>query len=366
MTRVAFVIEGMGGGGAQRVLALVSRYLVTEGIATTVVTFRPEEEDQLLLPNGVERVVLGKIERSSAPLSALTGNVRRILAIRRSLKKIDPDVVVGMVGTTNILTVLAAAGLKCRKIVSERNDPARQSLGNAWDFLRRWIYPRADIVTANSRHAIDTMKSFVDEKKLVFLQNPIAKCETESFAQRGSSVILAVGRLNEQKGYDILLDGFARLAHKFPGWRLVILGEGPLRNRLETQASMLGISDRVEWKGFCSDVCDYYKEADIYVMTSRFEGTPNALLEAMINELPVVVSNGIPAAVSLIQPDINGVFFRALDADDLAASLERLMLDRDLRIRLGEAASASLVPKSAEALNDWKHCILGVEVGGRS
>ena len=141
-----------------------------------------------------------------------------------------------------------------------------------------------------------------------------------------------------QKGIDVLLKAAARAFAKLPDWKLVIIGEGPLREELQALAQDLGIAARVEWLGYIDDPISYLKTAKFFVLTSRFEGSPNALLEAMACRLPAVVSDASPGPLELIGDDA-GLIVPAEDVDATAAAIVALATDENLRERLGEAAA---------------------------
>lgn len=354
MTDIAFVIEGMGGGGAQQVLARVAESLIENGKSVTLITFRPKSEDQVFVPTSVVRIVAGAVKRRSFPLAGVAANLTRISRLRKAIVASAAPVIVGMVGTTNILVILASLGLKRRVVISERNDPSRQSLGWIWDYLRKRLYPCADLVTANSDFAVVALKRFVPPERVLYLPNPVRRRSSREVAPKFGPTLLAVGRLHEQKGYDFLLEGFAQFAKRFPEWRLRILGDGSLRRILVDQAAFLGIADRVEWAGYCADPFPHYFGCDVFVMTSRFEGTPNALLEAMSCALPSVISDELPGAVALIRDGENGFIYRAGSVENLVSALCRLAGEELLRRRLGVEAARNEALDSRCAIAAWE------------
>ena len=150
--------------------------------------------------------------------------------------------------------------------------------------------------------------------------------------------VLAIGRLNEQKGFDLLLDAFCRSGLARAGWRLVILGEGPERPALQQQATTLGIADAVALPGFV-EVGQWLKRADIFVLSSRYEGFPNALLEAMQMQRACISFDCPSGPRDLIENDRDGLLVPPRDVAALSEALQCLAADPALRSRLGAEAS---------------------------
>jgi glycosyltransferase involved in cell wall biosynthesis len=285
-----------------------------------------------------------------------------LLALRGALKQAGAETVMSLIGVTNILTVLAGFGLGLRIVISERNDPARQSLGRAWDRLRRLLYRRADLVTANSQAAIAALAAYVPRQKLVYLPNPLPPQAAEA-SLSAACVVLNVGRLTAQKAQDVLIDAFAMVAPGHPQWRLELLGEGEAEAALRNQAEALGVSPRVRFEGLSKDPWGHYREAGIFVLASRFEGTPNALLEAMSCGLPVIVSDAPGGMRDLVEHDVTGLVVPADDVTALADALRLLMTDGERRRRLGEAARKYLSEAGLDrAMATWEH-VLGLAAG---
>jgi len=350
-----FVIEGLGGGGAQHVLTALANHWAKGGRRIAVITLSGPERDAFPLDTAVRRIVIGGAEMSANPLAALVANIRRLRALRRALRESGAPVAVGFVGSTNVLLVLAALGLRLRVVVAERNDPARQKLPGPWDRLRRLVYPLADAVTANSVGALDSLARFVPKAKLAVVPNPLRQAPSSSAAAKDRPTLLAVGRLHPQKGFDVLLEAFAKARVGREDWRLVVLGEGVQERSLKEQARRLGVDAAVEWKGFVADPFPWYRAADVFVLPSRFEGTSNALLEAMSCGLAVAASD---AAGENVVDERTGLVTPADDVPALAAALARLMDDPALRHRLGEAARAQVSAQSGEqAFAAWEKIV---------
>ncbi len=336
-SEVIFVIGDLKSGGAQRVLTTLANTWAGKNRRICVITLAGPEQDFFTLHPAVHRIVVGGTQVSSNPLTAVLSNLRRILNIRKAIKKAGAPVVVGFVGSTNILVILASIGLKKRVVISERNDPARQSLGRFWDWMRRLTYRFADVVTANTRGALDTLSSFVPKQKLALVPNMLMIPEKGGTSLPKRKSILAVGRLSHQKAYDVVLVAFAKIHLSFPEWRLEIIGEGELKESLEKQAKRLKIATSIIWHGRQNDPFSFYRATEIFVLASRYEGMPNAMLEAMACGMPVVVTNASPGPLEYVTHDKTGLVVPVEDSDALADALLELMHDPELRDRFGRA-----------------------------
>jgi glycosyltransferase involved in cell wall biosynthesis len=151
--------------------------------------------------------------------------------------------------------------------------------------------------------------------------------------------LLAVGRLEYQKGFDVLVNVFARVAPAFTEWELVIVGEGSLRSELQDRITALHLTDRVVLAGYTPDVGAWYRSAQLFVCSSRFEGFPNALVEAMAYGLPSISFDCKTGPREIIRDGIDGILVPAADEGALLAALGRAMSDAGLRERLGRRAA---------------------------
>ena len=208
------------------------------------------------------------------------------------------------------------------------------------------------------------MKSFVPKEKLAFLPNPLAAAPSSETIAFTAPTVITVGRLVEQKGIDVLLAAWEKVAAAMPGWRLALVGDGPLEGELKAQARKLGIADSIDWFGHVSDPYPLLRGAEFFVMTSRFEGTPNALLEAMACGLPAVVSDASPGPCELIGgggDDAAGLIVPVEDAEATADAIVSLARDETMRRRLGLAARERARPHDPDyAIDVWLK-LLGCE-----
>ena len=334
--KIAFVLGGLNYGGAERVASKMIRYWNDEARPLSVISRRGPEHDFFKIPENIERYNLGGEGASANKIVALFKNIPHILKLRKAIKQSEADVVISFLTKTNIQTILASIGLRVRIVISERNDTTRQHYPWPWPYLRKKVYRFADVVTANSQVAIDGMKSYVSKKKLHLVRNPLQF--PEYFAKPDcSTILLNVGRLVPQKAQYLLLEAFSKIEMSIiKDWKCVILGEGDERVNLRKQSSRLNIHDKLELAGLVENPSQYYTSAAIFVLTSEYEGTPNALLEAMAHGLPVVVSDSLPGAMEYVQDGKNGLIFEALNSDDLSEKLEYLINNPNLRKKMGD------------------------------
>ncbi len=171
-------------------------------------------------------------------------------------------------------------------------------------------------------------------------------------------LVLCVARLVPEKAPDVLLEAFALCAKEFPECRLVLVGEGVLEAALRAQAARLGIAEQIDWCGLVEDPRPHYDTAQVFVLPSRIEGMPNALLEAMGCGLPVIVSDGTPGPLEVVEGGVTGLVVPVNDAVALAAALRLMLSDAQLRRRLGMAARERVLEyELSRSLAKWESAL---------
>lgn len=339
------VIHSLSGGGAERVAIDMCEYWINMGCRVTLVTQSSPESDAYPVPEGVDRRALGLAGASGNAMGGALANARRIWALRRLIRKLRPQVVLGMMTTSSILAVAAARRLPCRVIATEHTHPPAQRLSARWQKLRRWAYPQAHSVVALTSGTAAWLEQHVPGATVTVIPNavrwPLESGDpvVEPPSRGGRRRLLAVGRLHRVKGFDVLLRAFAQLTGYFPDWDLVILGEGAEREALQQQLDELGLSERVSLPGRVGNVADWYQESDLYVLSSRTEGLSNTLLEAMAAGLPVVAFDCETGPREIIRNGIDGVLVAEVEDDEaLAAHLAEIMGKPELREALARRA----------------------------
>jgi GalNAc-alpha-(1->4)-GalNAc-alpha-(1->3)-diNAcBac-PP-undecaprenol alpha-1,4-N-acetyl-D-galactosaminyltransferase len=290
--RITLAISSMGSGGAERVMATLANRWAEQGHAVTLLTLSGAADDFYELNPAIARVGLSLMKPSRGPVQAFVANIRRIGAVGRAVKASAPDVVLSFMDTMNVLTVCATAGLDAPVLVSERIDPAASTPGRLWSVLRRVTYPRASVLVMQTASAARWVQEQGWTVRVEVIPNPIDPeflIPLDDHAR--NKVVVGVGRLTPQKRFDRLIDAFDRVARKHGEWSLVIAGEGPLRGELMDRISTCAARSRMRLCGRVGDVKSLLRGSRIFVLSSAFEGFPNALHEAMASGCAAIATD---------------------------------------------------------------------------
>ena len=321
---LALYLPSLRGGGAERVMVNLANGFSQRGIKVDLVLANAEGPYLDDVSSAVEIVDLFS-KRVSASLPGLT----------RYLKKNKPQAMLSTMGHANIIAILARklAGMeeKMRLVVREAitisydTRKTNKPLGRLIPQLTRFFYPWADEIIANSSGSAYDLATLtgLPVDSIHIIANPI---DIDAIRDYGKTfpnhpwfhsdeyqVILATGRLTEQKGFDVLIKAFLLVNKKKPDTRLIILGEGEKRQELNELVKSLGIADKVSLPGFMNNPYSYMNHSTLFVLSSRWEGLPNALLEALTLGTPIVATK-CPSGPSEILE--NGKYGKLVPVDD--------------------------------------------------
>lgn len=337
--KVLFLVPSLGMGGAERVTANMANYWAERGWRVAVASLAAKESDFYELHPAIERIELNVAGESKNKFAALHANWRRVRVVRRLLKTWKPQAAIGVMTTCNILLAYAGNGLPVRIVGSEHIHPPRYPVGRIWEALRHHAYGRLDAVAALTDDSARWLRAHTRVRRVDVIPNAIPwpfpanrpLLRPDDVLAGETRVLLAVGRLSFQKGFDLLVQAFSCIAPQHPEWALVILGEGEERRSLEEAVTAYNVADRVFLPGAVGNLGDWYLRADVFVMSSRFEGFGNTLAEAMAHGVPAVSFDCPTGPGAIIRHKIDGLLVPPEDIDALAMALNRMMGDEPMR-----------------------------------
>ena len=360
--KILFFVSSMNAGGAERVAATLANAWASRGDTVTLApTYTGKGNCFYPLDPAVKLAWVA--DRMSPMGRKAWPPLSKLQAIRSLVRDTQPDVIVSFLTNVNVMVLLAARSMGVPIVVCERTNPAfSTSAGKVLQFLRRKTYPWAAQVLMQSQDSVQVIKQMVPQlKRLSVIPNPLppeladlpcaeaagrsvaaAEDQTTASGAKGRKQLMAMGRLVSFKRFDALIQAFAALAADYPEWDLTIWGDGPLRAQLERQVQDAGLADRVALPGRTSQPWQELGKADAFALTSKVEGFPNVLLEAMALGCACITVDCPSGPRDMSQNGKDAVLVPLGDQQALEAGLARLMEDDGLRHTLGQRAAVSV------------------------
>lgn len=332
--KLSIFIGSLIGGGAERVACNLANYLSENGHDVNIIVMS-ETKETYPLNEKIEITPLLTLSESRNPISRFLLRVKRLKHILRA-QNVDAYIV--MLPITIVLFLLYSKFTKAKIIITERNSP--HSYTKMLQFLLRKLVCRADLCICQT----ETIKEWYDAIPNGCQTKIIPNAINPNFIKPiyigdRRSVIVTAGRLNKQKNQALLIRAFAKVSELFDDYDLEIYGTGALEVSLKDLVSALNIAHRVHFKGYVEDVGAQIRDASIFVLSSDFEGMPNALMEAMALGLPCISTDcDGGGAKFLIQNNINGLLVQKNNEEELANAIITLLEDTEKANRLGTEA----------------------------
>lgn len=360
---VALYISSLKKGGAERVMANLADHLSSRGYRVVLVTTHKADEEYLVSTK-VSRL-LSEPEIEKLKRGRIGNFITRSLKLRNIWKREKPDVILSFIGKNNIMAILTSMGLKIPVAVSVRGEPREEYYSKGLRLLAKILFGMASGVILQTKESFSFFPDTV-RKKAVILKNPINPLFfKERFEGEREKIIVAVGRIDENKNHRLLIEAFAQIADEFPDYHLVIYGEGEKRKELQKLTKDLNLEDRISLPGSIDNVASVIYKTRVFVLPSNTEGMPNTLVEAMVLGLTVISTDcpcGGPA--ELIEHGINGLLTPVNDKKALTENLHFVLNNLQKADEMGKmAAITGEIYHPERICSEWENYLISLGLG---
>jgi len=337
---IMFYYSSMQRGGAERVISSLANDFVRRGAEVSILVL-DDKPSRYPLDARVHFINLCANKSSSNVLTAVRNNLRRMMLTRKTFQNKRPDVVVCF-GINNLAFALAAkSGLSIKTIGSERSNPFRTDVGRFWTKMKQLLSPYADGYIFSTEGARTYYPEKTREKSVVIPNGVFADTMPDivpKLSERWQKTVCSTGRLQPVKGFDVLIDAFWRFRQRFPDYTLHIYGEGKQRAVLEKLVREKGLENHAFLEGYVDDIPAALCRHTMFAFTSRHEGMPNGLIEALACGLPCVAANCDFGPSDLIQHEENGLLVPVGDAEATANAMARIAANSGFADKLARNA----------------------------
>lgn len=346
MKKIVFVCNHLYGGGAERVLCTLANSFSNCGYDIEILVF-----------DGKKRYPLNNkiIVKDIGDSNSLFKQSKRI---RHEIAKTTTDAVISFEYFVNLCTILACSNMKCKVIVSERNDPSIVGSGVLKDRLRNFLYRFCDTLVCQTEDAKKYFPYYIQKNAVVIL-NPLKNGLPEPWRGKRKDEIVSFGRLNKQKNLSLLIEAFAEFYINHPTFKLAIFGDGEEYDKLIRLVKEKHLDKAVEISHSRTDIHERIVNSKIYVSSSDYEGLSNSMLEAMAIGLPTICTDcPCGGARMVISNGINGVLIPVGDKNALVSALEKLSENYELADNISTNASTLREKLSVDKITEqWAHLL---------
>lgn len=369
--KITFVTATLTSGGSERVMSIVANKMQERGYEVEIICLN----DQIVFYPINEGIKITHVEVEAGTKSL----PKKLWWFRKYIQKNQPDVVIAFMVSVYTVTLLALMGVDIPVISSVRNDPAHSNLRKK--ITRKILLPRSAHVVVQTQQIKEFFSKNIQMMTTV-IYNPVNERVFEAplyppsmgsydddnenlkFEVKGEerlNRIISVGRLYPQKDQKTMIEAFAKVSERHPDWKLVIFGEGPEREALESLVERLKIQDKVYLPGRSENIIDELKKSKIFCLSSVYEGMSNALVEAICVGLPIVTTK-VSGTEELIQDGENGFTVNVGDKEAMAKALTKIIEDENLQNQFSENNKAQAIKFETNAIVDqWEQVILKVK-----
>lgn len=290
-----------GNGGAERQITMLANAMAERGHEVHFLVLSEFNKKYEISP------LVHVHDLTEEEKTAIHPIIGRYKALKRAYKEIHPDCTIHYNLQSAYLTAAMPKKVYCKSIYSERTDPYDKSYNGLFGILRNWCVNRTDGFMFQSEGARDFFDAEVAKRSAVIHNSVSVSVEKYPMPEIRDDRIVSMGRLHNQKNQALLIDAFAKIADEFPECTLENYGDGQLRESLQQKIDNLGLTARIKLQPARKDVFDAIRTARLFVLSSDYEGMPNALMEAMALGLPCVATDCRPGgARTLVEDGVNG------------------------------------------------------------
>lgn len=331
--KLLFIGYMHGFGGAERMLIMLANAMAERGEDVYLASLASDARKYRISQSVAYRFI------PDCGTTTLIRLKNRYLKLKSYIDEMNPDLIINFWLQPAYFCVFMGKDIAQKTIYAERGDPLDSEYDGILGIIRRFCFKRLHGFVFQSKKAQNCFDYEVIRRSCV-IYNPVFIDEgIDCVLHMGDKRIVNVGRLHEQKNQALLIDAFAMLSDEARYYSLDIYGDGPLKTQLQDKIDALGLSNKVFLRGTYSDIHRHIANARMFVLSSNYEGMPNALLEAMAMGLPCISTDYTPGGVEeIISNGLNGFITPRGDAAALASAMRMLLKDEALSERIGKCA----------------------------
>ena len=322
--KMVFIAYLRGFGGAQRQIINVANAMSRMGHDVALISMSDNKKcyeiDQAIHYKYIK-------DHGAGPLKLLN----RYKGLKKVLLDIKPDIIINFWLQSAYFTAIMKNKLSCKTIYSERGDPGDKQYDGLLGLIRKICFNKMDGFVFQTNAAKNCFSKDIQNRSTV-IPNAVSVKTSKSVYENKKKTIVSVGRLHEQKNLPLLINSFKEVVEKHPDYQLLIYGDGELKDELQEMIIKKELKDKAYLCGSAKDIHDKIKDADMFVLSSDYEGMPNALIEAMMLGIPCISTNWAPGGVvDIIKNRENGIIVERNNKEKLAKAIMEVIEDTDLR-----------------------------------
>lgn len=360
--KVLFFISDLGSGGTQKSLLHISNYFINKNYRIKFFVFNKSKGSFYDYSDKIEIIYLNKINHSTNFINKIYSNLLKIFLIKKIFNEHDCDYCISMLSQTNVIVSIANLISKKNKLIlCERNDPFKQKFNIFWNLLIKFSYKYCTYICVNSPNAYEYFKKYFEDKKIKYVINYVHPKNKIKISDENKTII-AVGRINIQKGYDILIKAFKLSSASKKDWKLKIIGNNSdkLIYKKLLNLSSNELNKSIFFVNETKFLDDIYKKASAYIIASRYEGTPNSFLEAASFGLPCIISDSINLGDIKLIDKKNSLVFKNEDINSCKNSINYLINNYKVNLKYGIELNNLIISNYSlkNATNSWDNIVI--------